>query len=362
MVLTYEELSMSIAHQITELKQKVEYAITQFSNGCPILIGDDGKRENEVDLVFHGSFATKELVNLAITHAKGLLCVALDHAIADKLGFYTAPRFPGGISHTNFTLSVDAKNNITSGISAGDRAHTIKLMSSPSATSSDFITPGHVFPLRAVDGGLTARAGHTEALYELCQFSNLPSAAAMCEVLGENGEPISPHDIQEHPVFAKFPFITTIDLLWYKILYKQQQTPIHRILNENKYIIPENVINLSCAIQFYKPKFSAENIRIVLNNGFSILDNGISQNNCCAEIVLFSFEDLLSELPSQLSDFCDLSAKVGLKNTCTSVKRLVSLINAFKFIEQKMEIKLTAEFVNAIKFPVKNDNILKFSL
>ena len=84
---------MSISHQIANLKQKVEHAVLQFSNGEPILIGDDGKRENEVDFVFHASFATKENVNFAITHAKGLLCVALDHNIADKLGFYTAPPF-----------------------------------------------------------------------------------------------------------------------------------------------------------------------------------------------------------------------------------------------------------------------------
>lgn len=350
---------MSISSQFTQLKHRVEYAIQQFSTGKPILIGDDGKRENEVDFVFHASFSSKEIVNLAITQAKGLLCVALDHSIADKLGFYTAPRFPGGISHTNFTLSVDAKSNITSGISAQDRAHTIQLMASPHATASDFITPGHVFPLRAVEGGLLARAGHTEAIFELCQFSNLPCAGAICEVLDENGDPISPHDIQQGHAFSALPFITTIDLLWYKILYKNANQNSFRLSTEKDKFISgltdEEFVSLPCAVQFYSQRFDPTQLRIVLNNGFSNVDNGISQQNCFAEIVLFNYENLLEELPEDITQFCDLSAKIGLQSTKTSVKRFVTLLKALHFVAQKTECKITAEQIDKMSFPVHND-------
>ncbi len=349
---------MTISLQIIELKKRVKHAVQAFSTGEALLIGDDGKRENEVDFVFHASFATKEIVNSAITHAKGLLCVALDHSIADKLGFYTAPRFPGGISHTNFTLTVDAKHNITSGISAKDRAHTIQLMASIESTQSDFITPGHVFPLRSVEGGLLSRAGHTEALYELCLLSNLPCAAAMCEILGENGEPIPPNRISDNHAFAKLAFISTVDLLWYKILFTAAQQDNFKLMSENKYILhsgEEKFIRTPCAVQFYQQKFNPQTLRIVLNDGFSVKDNAVKQQNCFAEIVLFDFEGLLHELPEDISLFCDLSAKIGLRNTENSVKRFITLFRALQFIADKTEIKLTEEIINNIKFPVESD-------
>jgi 3,4-dihydroxy 2-butanone 4-phosphate synthase/GTP cyclohydrolase II len=354
---------MVMLKKIANLKQRVEKAVTDFSQGKPVLIGDDGKRENEVDLVFHASFATKELVNLAITHAKGLLCVALDHKIADKLGFYTAPRFPGGISHTNFTLTVDAKENITSGISALDRAHTIQLMANPKAQSSDFITPGHVFPLRAMDGGLSSRAGHTEALYELCALCQLPSAAAMCEILGEDGAAICPSEINDNKIFSKFTFISTVDLLWYKVFFCQKDFPFFDNTNpkENKFFSIQNdadFLSLPCAIEFHSQKFVASELRIVLNHGFSMTDNGVKKSNCCAEIVLFDFENLNENLPEEISEFCDLSAKIGLKNTRTSVKRLVSLLRALQFLEKKMEIQLNPEILQGVHFSNQEDGLI----
>jgi 3,4-dihydroxy 2-butanone 4-phosphate synthase/GTP cyclohydrolase II len=367
-------LTPSLVLQLKNLKQKVEHAVQQFSQGSPVLIGDDGKRENEVDFVFHSSFASTNLVNLAITHAKGLLCVALDHQIADRLGLHTAPQFPGSMSHTNFTLSVDARHQITSGISAKDRAYTIQLMASAETKPSDFITPGHVFPVRAVEGGLLARAGHTEALYELCLLSNLPCAAAMCEVLGEAGEPIPPDRILKDHAFSKLPFITTIDLLWYKIFHLSSHaegpleslTTSHDLKNGySKHTLcfkEEECLTLPCCIQFYSQQFHFENLRIVLNNGFCCVDNGVKQEDCFAEIVLFNFENLTEELPQELSLFCDLSARIGLKNTKISVRRLITLARAIQFIANKTKTKLTSNDVNKISFPIEKDGEIIQSL
>jgi 3,4-dihydroxy 2-butanone 4-phosphate synthase/GTP cyclohydrolase II len=345
---------MKLSQQLEQLKHRVEHSLAQFASGKPILIGDDGKRENEVDIVFHASFATKELVNLALTHAKGLLCVALDHHIADKLGFYTAPRFPGGISHTNFTLSVDAKHGITSGISAQDRAYTIRLMASPNAQANDFLTPGHVFPLRAVEGGLLARAGHTEAVFELCQLSHLPQAGAMCEVLDEAGEPISPQDIQKNPIFSQFPFLTTVDLLWYKVFFqKDLKTYFKETDEKNKYISinhKENFLHLPCGIQFLSSEFHPENVRIVLHNGFSQSDNGVSRENACLEIILFSFEKLQEVCPKTVEEFCDMSGKIGLQSTKTAIKRVVTCTRALEFAATKAQITLSKEMMSRIPF------------
>ena len=350
---------MNLNEQLTSLKKRVETAILQFSQGHGILIGDDGKRENEVDFVFHGSFATPEIVNLAITHAKGLLCVALDHDIADKLGFYTAPRFPGGISHTNFTLTVDARHGITSGISAKDRAYTIQLMGKQEASASDFLTPGHVFPCRAMDGGLLSRAGHTEALYELCKLSKLPCVGAMCEVLGENGEPISPATMKSNHPLSKHPYLSTVDLLWYKIFFtKNTESVFQASGNDNKYLYSpksEEFLTLPCAVQFYSHKCTPENIRIVLHDGFTTKDNGVEKNKCCVEIVFMEFEDIDKNIPEYIEEFCDLSARIGLKNTKTSVKRLVSMSRALSFIAQKTDLPLRKEEIERITFPLQSD-------
>jgi 3,4-dihydroxy 2-butanone 4-phosphate synthase/GTP cyclohydrolase II len=334
------------------MKNRLQECLNAFQKGDPILVGDDGLRENEVDLVFHALHATAFLVNFAITFAKGLLCVSLSHELANKLGFGSAPCYPGGISHTNFTLSVDAKEGITTGISAQDRAYTISLMTTPHVTPQDFLSPGHVFPLRAMNGGLLARTGHTEALYELCHMAKLPCAAAMCEILDDSGQSLSPKNIlnspKKYPQFSKLPFVTTVDILWYKILFEHSSNSFfqqaHDFLHSPQQATPRAVyilqkgleknLTLDVIITIYHYQFSPENLRMSITNLAHIWDNSVSLKSCCAEISLFSLGNCLEPLPLLLKDFCQINCQEGLGNTKTSVQRMLSLLRCFQFLKE----------------------------
>jgi len=333
------------------MRNRVQRSIECFSQGGAILIGDDGQRENEADLVFHASFATPQLVNLAIREACGLLCVSISNEIADRLAIPTAPKWPGAMSHTGFTLSVDARNNITSGISASDRAHTIKLLADPKAGHQDFLSPGHVFPVRAQDGGLLARTGHTEAVMEICSFAGLPQVATMCEILDDSGEALRPENIQfdekdnstapKAPWWAELPYVSTVDLLWYRLLctnrhgsqwaeLSSQEVTAQRSPIKAWRLKPhlESDVLLPCSVAMYRPEVAPENVRIRLSNGFQEWCTPIEHDAADAEITLFMQSGLHSDVPSQLSDFCDLSAREGLRGTQQSVRRALTLLRA----------------------------------
>lgn len=346
-------------YALTTLVEKIQKALAIFKNGGLILVGDDGRRENEADLVFHACGATPENVNFAITHAKGLLCVSVSHEIANKLGIYSAPQIPGGISHTNFTLSVDAKSGITSGISAKDRAHTIELMANSNATISDFVSPGHVFPLRAMQGGLLARAGHTEALLELCNFVKLPCVAAMCEVLDENGNAINPKLFSDfnhkYSVFKDLPYITTIDILWAKIFF---QPPKNKFFNAiSDFIAPEGrekplsifelqpnhekELTLATFLCIYNEQLDPGKIHFSISNAANNWNNSVDLKNCDAAVFIFSPGNCFEKVPFDFSAFCDMSAKEGLSKTKNSVKRCLSILRTMQFISTTFKISLT---------------------
>lgn len=369
------EINEKYISELFSIQERLKKSLQAFQNGELILVGDDGLRENEVDLVFHALGSTAYNVNFAITHAKGLLCVSLSHDLANNLGFSTAPNLPGGFSHTNFTLSVDAKHGITSGISAKDRAHTIALMAQPNSTIQDFISPGHVFPLRAMNGGLLARAGHTEALYELCRMSNLPFAAAMCEVLGDNGEALNPNLLSSnsnhnYSFFKDMPFISTVDILWNKILFenssestfKKCEEFISSNLREKPiavYILNpklEKNVTLTTVVTIYDQNITPESTRISITNSVHSWENSVTLKNCSVCISMMSTGDCLEKIPLRVKDFCDMSAKEGLNKTKTSVKRAVSLLRGLQFINQNSNQKMSLEnFVSKLNFIVEED-------
>jgi 3,4-dihydroxy 2-butanone 4-phosphate synthase/GTP cyclohydrolase II len=156
--------------------------------GGAIVLCDNEDRENEGDLVFAAEHATPALVNLMIRACGGLICTALSPDLADRFRLAPMARTNACPRGTAFTVSVDAAEGITTGISARDRARTIALLGSPSTRPTDLVAPGHVFPLRARAGGLTERQGHTEAAVALAMAAGLTPAAAICEILDETGE------------------------------------------------------------------------------------------------------------------------------------------------------------------------------
>jgi 3,4-dihydroxy 2-butanone 4-phosphate synthase/GTP cyclohydrolase II len=165
----------------------VTRAIDDIAAGRPVVVVDDADRENEGDLVFAAAKATPELLAFTIRYARGLICVPMLGADLDRLSVPQMTSQNQEHHGTAFTISVDARHGISTGISAADRARTILLLASPSTGHNDLVRPGHVFPLRYAEGGVLRRRGHTEAAVDLTRLAGLPSAGVVCEIVNDDG-------------------------------------------------------------------------------------------------------------------------------------------------------------------------------
>lgn len=374
---SHGSVSPFYARELGAMRKRVARALEAFKLGEMILVGDDGRRENEADLVFHAAAATAEKVNFAITHARGLLCVSVGHDLADTLAFPSAPRLPGAVAHTGFTLSVDARDGITSGISASDRAHTIRLMGNPRAQPADFISPGHVFPVRANSGGLLARSGHTEALLELCQAAGMVPAAAMCEILAADGEALRPHDFLKSPsegansyeMLRVLPYLSTVDLLWNRVFYgntaashwsRQTEFPFAEGTRapRESWVLEQGLeehISLPAALHFWQD-FTPETLRITVSNGLSEWNNGVETSKACGQLSLVSFAAISAPLEGALHTFCDLSGKEGIRGTLAPVRRVVSQLRAIEFLQRHCgQDQPLSHLMEKMKFPFEED-------
>lgn len=165
----------------------VEDAIKDFKKGKFVIVTDDSDRENEGDLVLAASKANASKVNFMIKEGRGLLCAPVSAKVAEKLGLYKMDKSNNDPYKTNWLITVDAKDKVTTGISAHDRAKTLLTMASRKSSDRDFTKPGHILPLLAREGGVLSRAGHTEAAIDLCILAGLPEVAAICEIMNEDG-------------------------------------------------------------------------------------------------------------------------------------------------------------------------------
>ncbi len=163
--------------------------IAAFRNGEIIVMTDDEDRENEGDLICAAEKTTPEVINFMITHARGLVCVPMEETQLSRLGLsHMVPAHSSDKYHTAFMDSVDVREGTTTGISATDRAKTVNALISDSSHAGDFIKPGHLFPLKAVPGGVLERAGHTEGTVDLARICELNPAGVICEILRDDGE------------------------------------------------------------------------------------------------------------------------------------------------------------------------------
>jgi 3,4-dihydroxy 2-butanone 4-phosphate synthase/GTP cyclohydrolase II len=171
----------------TSVFASTEEAIELIKKGEIIILVDDESRENEGDMVVAAQFITPEKVNFMTKWARGLLCVAISKEISERLNLFPMVVNNNSLHGTAFTVSVDAKEGVSTGISAYDRALTIKKIADPSSKPDDFVRPGHIFPIVAREGGVLVRAGHTEGSTDLCKLAGLIPAAAICEIMNEDG-------------------------------------------------------------------------------------------------------------------------------------------------------------------------------
>ena len=165
----------------------VEESLRRIRAGKMIIVVDDAKRENEGDLVFAAEKSTPEMVNFALKHGRGILCAPMAPVVAERLGLRLMVSENSSRFGTPFTESVDAKKGTSTGTSAFDRARTLRALADPRTQAADLVRPGHIFPLRAVPGGVLRRAGHTEAAPDLCELAGLQPVGGLCEILSETG-------------------------------------------------------------------------------------------------------------------------------------------------------------------------------
>src|SRR6266705_768230 len=161
--------------------------IAELKAGRMAVLVDDEDRENEGDLIFAAEFVTAEKINFMAKFGRGLICMPITEAHAERLNLLPMVARNRSVHGTNFTVSIEAASGVTTGISAADRARTIKVAASPKATPGDIVQPGHVFPLIAQAGGVLVRAGHTEACSDLAQLAGLHPAAVLCEIMKDDG-------------------------------------------------------------------------------------------------------------------------------------------------------------------------------
>ncbi len=196
--------------------ERVEEAIAAFAAGRFVILVDDEDRENEGDLAIPAEAATAEAVNLAATHARGLVCVAMSGERLDRLQLPQMVAEPANTSNfgTAFTVSVDARHRgVTTGISASDRATTIRLLADSDAVAGDFARPGHVFPLRARPGGVLERAGQTEAAVDLARLAGRAPAAVICEIANPDGSMARRPDLERFAAAHGIPILAITDLI-----------------------------------------------------------------------------------------------------------------------------------------------------
>ena len=198
--------------------EAIERAIADIKAGKAVVVVDDEDRENEGDLIFAAEMATPELVSFMVRYTSGYICVPLTEAECDRLDLPPMHHTNKDSFRTAFTVTVDAKEGITTGISAADRAHTIRLLADPSTGPADLVRPGHVLPLRAREGGVLRRSGHTEAAVDLARLAGLTPAGVLCEIVSQknDGDMARREELEVFAADHDLTLITIADLIAYR--------------------------------------------------------------------------------------------------------------------------------------------------
>ncbi len=195
----------------------VAAAVAAYRAGRPVLLLDDGDRENEADLVAAAENLTLETMAMMIRDGSGIVCLCLDEDTVDRLGLPPMAQHNQSRYGTGFTVSIEAMEGVTTGVSAADRLTTIRaaLASTPTPSQRRIVSPGHVFPLRARDGGVLTRRGHTEGSVELARLAGLRPAAALCELMNPNGTMARGEQVSRFAQLHNLPVLTIDELVRY---------------------------------------------------------------------------------------------------------------------------------------------------
>ena len=214
----------------------IEDVIQSFSSGEIVVMVDDEGRENEGDLICAAELVTPDIINFMITHARGLVCVPMTEDRLRKLGLSRmTPAYSSDKYHTAFMDSVDVRENTTTGISAFDRAETIKALISEKSSAQDFIKPGHVFPLKSVNNGVVERPGHTEGTVDLAKICKLKPAGVICEILNEDGSMMRLNGLMDFAKKHSLKITSVDEIVKYRQKNEEIITPLRQTIMPTKF-------------------------------------------------------------------------------------------------------------------------------
>ena len=197
--------------------ERVTRALEDIRNGKMVILVDDEDRENEGDLVFAADLVTPEHINFMATHARGLICLAMDDSMIDRLELPMMVRDNQASLGTAFTVSIEARHGVSTGISARDRATTIRTAIADTASPAHVVSPGHVFPLRARKGGVLVRTGQTEGSVDLARLAGCRPAGVICEIMREDGEMARRPELEEFAAKHNLLLLSVADLIAYRL-------------------------------------------------------------------------------------------------------------------------------------------------
>jgi len=268
---------MSFAEIVSPIADIIEDA----RNGRMFILVDDEDRENEGDLVIPAQMATPEVINFMAKYGRGLICLALPRQRVEDLKLPLMPQHNASRLQTAFTVSIEAKEGVTTGISASDRARTIAVAIDPTKGPSDLVTPGHIFPLMARDGGVLVRTGHTEAAVDIARLAGLNASGVICEIMNDDGTMARRADLIAFAQHHGLKIGTIADLIAYR---RRHERTIERSLEsaiDSKYgghfkvLVYTNRLNYSEHLALVKGDLDTDEPVLVRMHALNLLDDVI---------------------------------------------------------------------------------------
>ncbi len=313
--------------------KRVQEAIEEIRKGNMVIMLDDEDRENEGDLVYAAALSTPEKVNFMATHAKGLICVSVTKGTANRLELNPMVASNTSSYETAFTISVDAASAST-GISAGERDDTIKILANPVSNTKELVKPGHIFPLIAKDGGVLVRTGHTEGSIDLCKLAGFNGEAVICEIMKEDGTMARRDDLDIFAQKHDMKQIYISDLVEYRLSH---EILVEEVSSSNIEFFGKNVIKKEF-------KDHLENIHTAIIFGEFKETTHVKFHTVIPDIDLFLNDNKLN---SMLKSINFLQAKSGI---------LIFLDEKMNHLESKKDYGIGAQMLNL--FDVKKIKLL----
>ncbi|MDC7244127.1 MAG: bifunctional 3,4-dihydroxy-2-butanone 4-phosphate synthase/GTP cyclohydrolase II [Sphaerochaetaceae bacterium] len=295
--------------------KRVEEAIEEIKKGNMVIMLDDEDRENEGDLVYAAAFSTNEHVNFMATHAKGLICVSVTKDTASRLDLKPMVTSNTSSYETAFTVSVDCAKAST-GISAGERNDTIKILANPLSKAVELVKPGHIFPLIAKEGGVLVRTGHTEGSIDLCKLAGLKGEAVICEIMKEDGTMARRDDLDIFADKHNLKQVYISDLVEYRLMH---ESLVENISSEDSQFFASNVTK-----KVFKDHHGSKHT--VIEFGDISATTHVKFHNVALDIEMFLNDEKLN---SMLKTINFLQAKGGVLIFLEETKQDISSVRDF---------------------------------